>query len=242
MANKKRKQGGQDTSAGLSHRRNESKNAAADWIDALAKEAASVENIVASKAERVERRLAKKQRREERKPASQQRAPSQTSANEGNKHVNNKSNDGLKTELISQTRLLILADRFRTFRERRSTTRLQGTLKRLSKQKPSKAKWNETGIQPRRNDYGGIGLARPSLFLPLNDPSFIPKIEEEFTEHIPGFFGKQRTKAMKKQLNGQMLWRKLAEKRIDNPKLNGRKLACLSPDERVEALLKAGVI
>jgi hypothetical protein len=66
----------------------------------------------------------------------------------------------------------------------------------------------------------------------------MPKLEQEFQEHIPGFFGKQRTKAMKKQLDGNMLWRQLAEKRY--AKVNGRKLSDMTPDERVEALIAAG--
>ena len=37
-------------------------------------------------------------------------------------------------------------------------------------------------IQPIKSCYGGLGLARPSLLLSLRDPSFIPKMEEEFSE------------------------------------------------------------
>ena len=101
-----------------------------------------------------------------------------------------------------------------------------------------KKKWTETSIQPRPRDYGGLGMARASLFLSLSDPSFMPKLEQEFEEHIPGFFGKQRTKSMKKQLDGNMLWRQLAEKRL--AKVNGRNLSDMNPDERVEALIAAG--
>lgn len=63
-------------------------------------------------------------------------------------------------------------------------------------------------LQPRIRDYNGQGLVRPSLFLPLNDPSFVPKLELEFAEHIPGFFGKAKTKAAKKQSDENMLWKK----------------------------------
>eukprot|EP00984_Skeletonema_dohrnii_P003459 scaffold1170_cov139-Skeletonema_dohrnii-CCMP3373.AAC.1 len=63
-------------------------------------------------------------------------------------------------------------------------------------------------LQPRIRDYNGQGLVRPSLFLPLNDPSFVPKLELEFAEHIPGFFGKAKTKAAKKQSDENMLWRR----------------------------------
>lgn len=101
--------------------------------------------------------------------------------------------------------------------------------------------WNEDLIQPRNSEYGGLGLARESLFIPLRDPSFIPRLEDEFAEHIQGFFGKQRTKAMKKQLDGNMLWRQLADKRVHDKKINGRKLGDMSVDERVEAMLEAGM-
>jgi hypothetical protein len=80
------------------------------------------------------------------------------------------------------------------------------------------------------------------MFLLLNDPSFIPKFEEEFAEHIPGFFGKQRTKAMKKQMNSKMLWKKLSDKKTQQTKINGKKLSDMSPDERVEAMIQAGML
>jgi hypothetical protein len=109
-------------------------------------------------------------------------------------------------------------------------------------------------FQPRRSNYGGIGLARPSLFIAFDDPSWQAKFEEEFLEHVPGFYGKQRTKAMKKQLDGQMLWRQLQKQKLagsstlsssKNPNqlvLSGKKLSNLKPDERVEALIRSGYI
>jgi hypothetical protein len=112
----------------------------------------------------------------------------------------------------------------------------------------------EDWVQPRRSNYGGIGLARPSLLISLDDPSWQAKLEEEFSEHIPGFYGKQRTKAMKKQLDGQMLWRQLQKQKVtgssaflsrDNPNQitrSGKKLAKMKPDERVEALIQAGYV
>jgi len=84
-------------------------------------------------------------------------------------------------------------------------------------------------------------LARPNLLLSLRDVSFIPKLEEEFAEHVVGFFGKQRTKAMKKQLDGDMLWRRLQKQKDGkkggkeqnlNIKLDGKKLSDMPVDER----------
>jgi hypothetical protein len=112
----------------------------------------------------------------------------------------------------------------------------------------------DDSIQPRASDYGGIGLARESLNITFDDPSWQPKLEQEFAEHIAGFYGKQRTKAMKKQLDGNMLWRRLlADKQTSHvtkgtKKLSiqatahGKKLSSLTPDERVEALIRAGLV
>jgi len=141
---------------------------------------------------------------------------------------------------------------------------------------PSSNKYHQQ-LQPRTRDYGGLGLARPSISISLQDPSFIPKLHEEFQEHIHGFFGKQRTKAMKKQLDGNMLWRKLVkvkqqqkqQQQLQNPALNsdhdlnskrkgpkrtkgqvdfmeqrihGVKLADMCAEERVEAMIQAGML
>ena len=116
-----------------------------------------------------------------------------------------------------------------------------------------RSRYEMPNIQPRVGDYGGLGFARPSLFLNLLDPSFIPKFREEYAEHIPGFFGRARSKVMKKQLDSDMLWRRLAEKKRgggrggpdkdwDERKYNGKKLEDLHPDERVDAMIKLGML
>lgn len=108
--------------------------------------------------------------------------------------------------------------------------------------KKKRKKWDTDNIQPRPKDYGGLGLALPSLFLSYENPAFERMLEDEFQEHIDGFFGKQRTKAMKKQLDGKMLWRQMAKVKGTNKKIDGRKLADMTPDQRVEAMLKAGLL
>jgi hypothetical protein len=114
----------------------------------------------------------------------------------------------------------------------------------------------ESLIQPRKREYGGLGLARPSLFLDLRDESFIPKLEDEFSEHISGFYGKIRTKAMKKQAEGNMLWRQLLKQKEGSSsdgavdfvrngkmkKLRGINLSNMTPDQKVETMIKAGMI
>jgi len=104
----------------------------------------------------------------------------------------------------------------------------------VSSKKSRKRKWSEDSIQPRRSDYSGIGLARISMYIQFADPSFFPKLEEEFQEHIPGFFGKQRTKAMKRQTDGNMLWRRLANEK----KNNSKKFKGMSTDDRVQAMIE----
>lgn len=107
-------------------------------------------------------------------------------------------------------------------------------------------------LQPRTRDYNGQGLVRPSLYIPFNDPSFKPKVELEFEEHIPGFFGKAKQKAAKKQSDQNMLWRKcLKAKTVDDEKKQiagsgstkrrkGKKGA--GSEERVQKLMRRGVM
>ena len=71
------------------------------------------------------------------------------------------------------------------------------------------------------------------MFIEFIDPSYYAKLEEEFQEHIPGFFGKQRTKAMKRQTDGNMLWRRLANEK----KKMSKKSIGMSADERVKAMI-----
>ena len=105
----------------------------------------------------------------------------------------------------------------------------------MASKKRKRKKWSEGGIQPCVSDYSGIGLARMSMYIEFLDPSYYPKLEEEFNEHIPGFFGKQRTKAMKRQTDGNMLWRRLADEKKKNS--NNKKFKSMSTDERVLAMI-----
>ena len=91
-----------------------------------------------------------------------------------------------------------------------------------------KFKMTETQLQPRKGDYNGQGLARDSLFIALNDPSFVPLFNEQFMEHVDGFFGKAKTKGMKKEANKNTLWKKMQVETKGG-------LTC---DERVEKYLK----
>jgi hypothetical protein len=107
-----------------------------------------------------------------------------------------------------------------------------------SSKKRKRRKWTADSIQPQRSDYSGIGLARISMYIEFADPSYYPKLNEEFREHIPGFFGKQRTKAMKRQTDGNMLWRRLADEKKNN-RGNNKKYKGMSTDEVVQAIVNS---
>lgn len=239
----------------------EQANSETDWLTALVKQTTSNDPDAGStylklnQQERIEKRQAKKQRRRERQveksirrnhsqekrdgamantsatanttaTGSQKRTQSQSSSNEWNKQFLSK--------LASEIESLVEAH---PIPKARHLIRLYpGETAKLFR----KRNWDLSNIQPRRNDYGGIGLARDSLFLDTEDPSFLAKLDQEFQEHIPGFFGKQRTKAMKKQLNSNMLWKQMAAKK--DMKINGKRLRDMTPDEQVEALIKAGMV
>mmetsp|Transcript_31476 Transcript_31476/g.94170 ORF Transcript_31476/g.94170 Transcript_31476/m.94170 type:complete len:266 (-) Transcript_31476:54-851(-) len=239
---------------------NTKKGGDAGWIAALARDAAvSSSGGGLSKEERIKRRNAKKKRREERKT---HRMVGKTNREPGESHFRT---DGTESSGMRKTKGKVALDRIAQELDAVSRKIQQSVTGERKKRFPTpwtapdrdlkgkatsgQKKLTKNALQPRKRDYGGLGLARPSLFLDLHDPSFVPKFEEEFAEHVRGFFGKQRTKAMKKQLDGDMLWRRLAgekkkgetERRVGT-KVGGKKLADMTPDERVEAMMKSGII
>jgi hypothetical protein len=238
------------------------------WVSELVsqiKEPAAV-----TKADRMERRLAKKRRYEQTRQQDQQRECLNASSNKFDRKNSreNRINKASRCPVQAFSDSELETDRKSVIRLRRLIEKLDERMilvkeRRKTRQKPFlpapvllaktvqrqrlQAK-NGDFFQPRASGYGGIGLARPSLYIPFDDPSWQPKLEEEFLEHIPGFFGKQRTKAMKKQLDGQMLWRQLLKQKEEQSqtkrriKLNGRDISTMTPDERVEVLLRTGAI
>jgi hypothetical protein len=81
----------------------------------------------------------------------------------------------------------------------------------------------------------------------MRSPDFEPRFNRQFDEHVEGFFGKVKTKAMKKQRKrdgeegvaggggaGEETGLQLAMK--------SKNLAGLSADERVERLLQQGLL
>jgi hypothetical protein len=210
-----------------------------DWVVQLAAKNTSTDQApVGSKAERIEKRSAKKQRRQERQAAAkptlfEKRIEPERESKRQQRGPSTKQYLTLLTHKLQQICNHHMKNSGSNIQQ---SARKDSTLFKHFK----KLCWDVSSIQPRPRDYGGIGLARPSLFLGLNDPSFPALLEQEFEEHIPGFFGKQRTKAMKKQLNKDMLWKILQDNK--DLKVNGKKLSDMKPDERVEAMIKAGLV
>jgi hypothetical protein len=233
-----------------------------DWITALAKknEVSSAE-FAESKQERIERRQAKKLRREERTKTLKTytsirdsapviAGPSEpTKLNLANHHHVDESKNIAKTRGLLTMLSQQIEDRVSEIHKTKKSKRpFHASFIKAKKRKRTHDEHDMIRMtQPRKNDYGGIGMARPSLYIELDDPSWKPKLEEEFKEHIPGFFGKQRAKVMKKQLDGKLLWRQLRQPSIINTllkdrKIGGKKLSSMTPDERVEAMIKAGML
>ncbi len=244
--------------------KHDKKSAHIDWIASLARDNASNDggagaNKIPSKEDRKRKRELKKNRRIEQQRQKEllheQRRPQQTSIQASeNPRATGDANErrqarSLLLQKVSKHRLSRLSQRLHAIRkdtkerpspyydlpktsnEKSPRTSHDATASKKRKRK----KWSENGIQPRVSDYSGIGLARMSMYIEFLDPSYYPKLEEEFNEHIPGFFGKQRTKAMKRQTDGNMLWRRLADEKKKNS--NNKKFKSMSTDERVLAMI-----
>lgn len=215
---------------------NKDKEALEEWASLLAKKTA--EPSISAKEERVAKRAAKKRRREERLINRETTHDSREAAKKSKETSVGIETHKLLLTVIGKT----IQQSVHYCQEQNSKKKQLFTFSSATKARNLKKSWHEDSIQPRKKDYGGIGLARPSLYIDFNDPSLVPKIEKEFAEHIPGFFGKQRTKAMKKQLGGKMLWRKLSESKTKEKIVDGKRLKDMSPDERVEAMIKIGML
>ncbi|CAJ1954536.1 unnamed protein product [Cylindrotheca closterium] len=210
-----------------------------DWISSLAKEATSSESTkVMSKEDRIRKRAAKKAKRQEAQELKQQSQSSNSMANSkpAAAPVSQQKIQAAFTKRRMR-QLVTILETVRNNYNQRSKKDLPRPFEAPAFKKRKTKGWSKDTIQPRTSDYAGIGLARDSLFISFKEPSFFPSLEEEFKEHIPGFFGKQRTKAMKRQLDKDMLWKKMADK----DKMN-KKFKNMTPDQRVEAMLEAGML
>ena len=212
------------------------KQALEEWASVLAKK--TVEPSFSAKEERVAKRVAKKRRREERLISkSHDQGPRDKTKKSGETSSGIDNQKRFLNAISKAIRHCVNDGAIENFKRKPLFT-----FSATTKARNAKKSWQEESIQPRKKDYGGIGLARPSLYIDFDDPSLVPKLESEFAEHIPGFFGKQRTKAMKKQLGGKMLWRKLSDSKTNEKMVDGKRLKDMSPDERVEAMIKIGML
>jgi len=100
-------------------------------------------------------------------------------------------------------------------------------------------------LQPRSKDYNGQGLARPSIFIDLEEPGFEPLFAKEFFTHVDGFYGKVKTKAMKKQRAAEAMGAGGGEMggAVDASALmKGKGMEGLTPDQKVEMLMRKGML
>lgn len=209
-----------------------------DWIASLAKQASGGETSqnINSKEERIQKRAAKKARRQQRQDVLQKKPVRPELKENPIKREVSRVSEKTRLKRIAQWMIAVRDEHQKEQGHHHQLyTPTQDRIKRTRA-------LNEANIQPRPSDYSGIGLARKSLYIPFQDPSHFAKLEQEFKEHIPGFFGKQRTKAMKKQLDGNMLWRKLASEKEQGKSTLPKKFANLPPDDRVQAMIDAGMI
>ena len=193
-----------------------------DYINSLVRMIGTNDKLVdeTSKAKRIEKRKAKKMERELR--IQQKRKLNERKNNARNLPIKSKRRSQHSiTPSILKEKFQILAEMLievvKKYNQSRTISRGNNDsslLTDLISKRFHKVKTNIDSIQPRKSSYGGIGFARDSYYISLDDPSFIAKLEEEFAEHIDGFFGKQRTKAMKKQLDKDMLWKRLMKEKM----------------------------
>ncbi|KAL3941738.1 MAG: hypothetical protein SGBAC_003950 [Bacillariaceae sp.] len=212
-----------------------------DWISSLAKASSASESTkVMSKEDRKQKRAAKKAKRQEalelKHSQSNERAQTESIASEAIAPVSQQKIQAAFTKRRIR-QLVAILETVKINYNQRSKKDLPRPFEEPAFKRRKTKGWSEATIQPRQSDYSGIGLARDSLYISFKDPSLFPSIEKEFQEHIPGFFGKQRTKAMKRQLDKDMLWRKMADKKTMNKKFKN-----MTPDQRVEAMLEAGML
>mmetsp|Transcript_16796 Transcript_16796/g.26203 ORF Transcript_16796/g.26203 Transcript_16796/m.26203 type:complete len:264 (-) Transcript_16796:1329-2120(-) len=206
-----------------------------DWIESLVKQVSSSDKLCStSKSQRIEKRKVKKMERMQRmKMKKQLRDVRKSKLADHQKKVNN----GVVERLGRIGQMCKNASEQYMRINRQKCPEKSTLLEDLLRARYQKMKITDSAIQPQKGSYGGIGLARSTYYLPFDDPSFRAKLEEEFFEHIDGFYGKQRTKAMKKQLDKDMLWKRLLREKKGILDEKGMKL---SSDLKVKAMIDAG--
>lgn len=216
-----------------------------DFVTALAQSATSdTAQALPCKAERIAKRQAKRQRKQQEHAAANEirkqklQEAKKAAAPPGNvrRSSSNQRQERLLTQWTRDWQALLDLQA----QNPRYSPALQ-TSDRKPRNFPHSVqhKKMKTNLEPRKSDYGGLGLARATLYLPFADPSWQPRLEQAFAEHIAGWSGKPpMMQAMKKQRDSNLLWKRLQREKAVNK--NSKSTRHLTPDERVEAMLKSG--
>jgi len=168
-----------------------------DWIASIAEQSVALDGQkIPSKQERIEKRQRKKRKYDEQKN-SRYYSLSQSLISDPREPLQNQSlyKQKINEKKLSQIKTAVEKSLYHIQKTSTTITDKPNLLGRKSTSHiytdpESKIKGKAVthqqltydNIQPIKSRYGGLGLARPSLLLLLRDPSFIPKIEEEFSE------------------------------------------------------------
>ena len=152
-------------------------------------------NFSITKEERIRRRNAKKRRRDDRKiiqkiaTGNKDRPPAVPMMQIGGGEGSNSKKSLLQLSETMSDVVSTIHPTMNVFHNHRKNSLLlksqyvaDDESKKRGKATVGGGRMSDDIVQPRNRDYGGLGLARPSLLLLLTDPSFIPKLEEEFSE------------------------------------------------------------
>ena len=216
----------------------------ADFVTALAQSATSDAAFLPDKAERIAKRQAKRQRKQQEHAAARAQKKQKEEAKQA--AVTSKAHRTSTTTSRRQEQLLAEFKRaWEALVAMQAENSRYSPPVQTSDRKPRnyphtvQHKKMKVSLEPRKSDYGGLGLARPTLYLPFADPSWQPRLQQAFAEHIPGWSGKPpMMQAMKKQRDANLLWKRLQREKESGS--SNKATRHLTPDERVEAMLKAG--
>ena len=207
-----------------------------DFVTALAQRAAAgAAGSLLCKAERIAKRQDKRKRKQDEQQQHQQKQ--QKKRKEETKQSAVPSRRSKNQERLLEQWKAHLAALVEAHAEKPRYAKILETSDRKPRNYPHSVhhKKMKSSLEPRKSDYGGLGLARPTLYLPFSDPSWIPRLEQAFAEHVPGWSGKPpMMQAMKKQRDSNLLWRRLQREKASG---KGRGMTA---DERVEAMLQSG--
>ena len=185
-----------------------------DWITALAQQADTV--VLPTKEARAAKRQAKKERRQQLQ--QQQRKKQKTQLIESS-NSNGKRNSHRQAKLLHKWR-----QDWQRLVEQKAPKYSPPvvTSDRQPRNFPHTVRHKKIPLtsdskpQPRSRDYGGLGLAQPSIYLEFTDPSWSARLATDFATHVAGWSGKPpMVQAVKKQRDANLLWKRLQRAKRD---------------------------